>query len=96
LFSSADRQRQELALALRAIEQDLIAAPRALELLDKMPALTRRRMLSVFGAVTWPAKRSPATAPREAGHDRSAAPSRSAGDPRPKHSRMAATPTSRP
>jgi hypothetical protein len=36
----------EWVLALRAAEQDPIAAPRALELLDKMPALMRRPMLS--------------------------------------------------
>jgi hypothetical protein len=87
----------ELALALRAAEQDLIAAPRALELLGKMPALTRRRMLSVFGAVTWPAKRPPSVCGGTGGRSRpigGGCPI--AGNPRPSHSSMTATPMSQP
>jgi hypothetical protein len=41
---------------LRQAEHDDAAAVRALELLDRVPALTRRRLLSTFGRVTWPAK----------------------------------------
>jgi hypothetical protein len=43
----------ELVRALKDAEKDYAAAPRALELLDRMPALTKRKMLSIFGAVTW-------------------------------------------
>jgi hypothetical protein len=39
---------------LRAAESDPDAALRALELLDQVPSLTRRRLLSTFGALTWP------------------------------------------
>jgi hypothetical protein len=45
----------QLVAALRAAEtDDGEAAERALELLNRVPALTRRRMLSVFGSATWP------------------------------------------
>jgi hypothetical protein len=43
----------ELVAALRAAETDSDASTRALELLDTTPTLTRRWLLSVFGAVTW-------------------------------------------
>jgi hypothetical protein len=46
-----------LISALRQAERDGDAAAQAIKLLDSLPALTRRRMLSTFGAVTWP--RSP-------------------------------------
>jgi hypothetical protein len=39
---------------LRQAEHDDAAALRSLELLDRMPSLTKRRLLSTFGAVTWP------------------------------------------
>jgi hypothetical protein len=42
---------------LRCAETDPEAAARALALLDATPTLTRRRMLSVFGSVTWPRPR---------------------------------------
>jgi hypothetical protein len=42
-----------LVSELRAAEGDAAAAARALALLDTTPTLTRRRMLSVFGAITW-------------------------------------------
>ena len=47
----------QLVAALRAAETDGEAATQALELLNVMPALTRRKLLSTFGAITWP--RSP-------------------------------------
>jgi hypothetical protein len=47
-----------LVTELRAAETDVEAAALALALLDSTPTLTRRRMLSVFGAVTWP-RRAP-------------------------------------
>ena|SRR5258708_5943344 len=43
-----------LVATLRAAETDADAAGRALDLLDRTPTLTRRRMLSVFSRVTWP------------------------------------------
>jgi len=43
-----------LVAALRQAETDDAAADKALALLDATPTLTRRKMLSVFGAVTWP------------------------------------------
>jgi hypothetical protein len=43
-----------LVAALRLAEQDTAAAVRALELLEELPALTRRRLLSTFGAVQYP------------------------------------------
>jgi hypothetical protein len=46
--------RNPLIGALREAEQDAAAGARALELLDALPALTRRRMLSVFAAVHSP------------------------------------------
>jgi hypothetical protein len=46
-----------LVLALREAERDDGAAAWALEVLNGLPALTRRRILSTFGAVTWPAAR---------------------------------------
>jgi hypothetical protein len=46
-----------LVLALREAERDDNAAARALEILNDLPSLTRRRILSTFGAVTWPATR---------------------------------------
>jgi hypothetical protein len=50
----------EIVSTLRHAENDDAAAARALELLDATPTLTRRRLLSVFGSVTWPRpKRTP-------------------------------------
>jgi hypothetical protein len=43
-----------LVAALRLAEQDGAAVGRALELLDGLPALTRRRLLATFGAVQYP------------------------------------------
>jgi hypothetical protein len=43
-----------LVVALRQAECNASALPRAAELLDRMPSLTRRKMLATFGAVTWP------------------------------------------
>jgi len=43
----------ELVGELRAAETDPEAAARALQLLDHVPSLTRRRLLSTFGSVTW-------------------------------------------
>jgi hypothetical protein len=42
-----------LVSALRRAENDEAAAAEALALLDATPTLTRRRLLSVFGRVTW-------------------------------------------
>jgi hypothetical protein len=42
--------------AMRAAEHDEAAAADALLALNSLPALTRRRLLSVFGAATWPPK----------------------------------------
>jgi hypothetical protein len=44
----------ELVVTLRAGETDETAAARALELLDHVPSLTKRRLLSTFGTITWP------------------------------------------
>jgi hypothetical protein len=41
-----------LVTTLRKAEVDTMAATEALELLDTLPALTKRRMLSTFGAIT--------------------------------------------
>jgi hypothetical protein len=46
-----------LVLELRQAESDADAAARALDLLDKLPSLTKRRLLSVFGSITWPQPR---------------------------------------
>jgi hypothetical protein len=43
----------ELVAALRSAENDEAAAAEALALLDATPTLTRRKLLSLFGAVTW-------------------------------------------
>jgi hypothetical protein len=43
-----------LVATLRQAEHDSGALPHAAELLDRVPSLTRRRILSTFGAVTWP------------------------------------------
>jgi hypothetical protein len=43
-----------LVAAMREAERDDNAAGRALELLNDLPALTRRRIVSTFGGVTWP------------------------------------------
>jgi hypothetical protein len=45
-----------LVAALRAAERDEASAAHALVVLNGLPALTRRRMLSVFGAAMWPPK----------------------------------------
>jgi hypothetical protein len=45
-----------LVAVLRQAETDPEAAAQAQELLDRVPSLTRRRLLSTFGSVTWPAK----------------------------------------
>ncbi len=47
----------ELVQALRDAELDPGVLPHAAAVLDCMPSLARRRMLSTFGAVTWPSKR---------------------------------------
>jgi hypothetical protein len=46
-----------LVAALQAAERDPEAAAQAFAMLDALPTLTRRRVLSAFGAVTWPAAR---------------------------------------
>lgn len=43
--------------AMRAAERDEAARADALVALNSLPALTRRRLLSTFGAATWPQKR---------------------------------------
>jgi hypothetical protein len=43
--------------ALRDAEADTTKSDAALAALDAIPTLKRRRLLSVFGAVTWPANR---------------------------------------
>src|SRR5215467_4583286 len=43
-----------LIAALRDAEHDPGALPQASLLFDCLPSLMRRRMLSTFGAVTWP------------------------------------------
>jgi hypothetical protein len=45
-----------LVAALRDAERDEASAAHALDVLNALPALTRRRMLSVFGAAMWPPK----------------------------------------
>jgi hypothetical protein len=44
----------ELVAALRDAEHGEAAAAHAFEVLNRLPALTKRRLLSAFGAVTWP------------------------------------------
>ena len=44
----------ELVAALRDAEHGEAAATHAFEVLNRLPALTKRRLLSTFGAVTWP------------------------------------------
>jgi hypothetical protein len=46
-----------LVATLRAAASDSDAAAQALVLLDAVPSLARRRMRSVFSAVTWPPAR---------------------------------------
>lgn len=46
-----------LVVALREAELDDAARGRALEVLNGLPALTRRRILSTFGSIIWPAAR---------------------------------------
>jgi hypothetical protein len=41
--------------ALRDAERNPAAADQALAILNELPALRRRKMLSVFGVATWPA-----------------------------------------
>jgi hypothetical protein len=48
----------ELVSTLRRAENDEAAAAEALALIDKVPSLTKRKLLSLFGSVTWP-RRSP-------------------------------------
>jgi 4-diphosphocytidyl-2C-methyl-D-erythritol kinase len=43
--------------AMRNAEADDAAAAHALDVLNSLPALTRRRILATFGAVTWPQRR---------------------------------------
>jgi hypothetical protein len=45
-----------LVSTLRAAEDDSDAADQARELLDALPALTKRRLLSTFSTITWPSK----------------------------------------
>jgi hypothetical protein len=45
-----------LTRKLRLAEDDAMSFVRAQELLNMLPALTRRRLLSIFSAVTWPPK----------------------------------------
>ena len=42
-----------LVAELRAAETSEEAAAQALELINHIPSLTRRTLLSVFGAITW-------------------------------------------
>jgi hypothetical protein len=42
---------------LRSAERDQAAADRALETFNALPALTRRRILSTWGATMWPPRR---------------------------------------
>jgi hypothetical protein len=48
-----------LVAALRTTERDAEAAARALQMPDALPSLTRRRLLTTFGAVTRPKSRQP-------------------------------------
>jgi hypothetical protein len=45
-----------LVAALREAEHDAAALARASELLERLPALVKRKLLSTFGSVTWPAR----------------------------------------
>jgi hypothetical protein len=49
--------RHPLVETLRAAEADSDAAARALHMLDRLPTLRQRRLLSVFARVTWPPAR---------------------------------------
>jgi hypothetical protein len=46
-----------LVAQLRAAERDEAASAQALDMVDALPSLTRRRLLATFGAVTWPRSR---------------------------------------
>ena len=46
--------------ALREAETDTTASAAALAAVNALPTLTRRRMLSTFGAITWPSNRTSA------------------------------------
>lgn len=46
--------RDPLVAALREAEHDAAALARASELIERMPALVKRKLLSTFGSVTWP------------------------------------------
>jgi hypothetical protein len=48
----------ELVAILRRAENDEAAAVEALALIDKVPSLTKRKLLSLFCSVTWP-RRTP-------------------------------------
>lgn len=45
-----------LVAELRAAEADEVAAERALDLFNTLPAIPRRKILSTWGAVQWPRK----------------------------------------
>jgi hypothetical protein len=47
-------------MALREAESDATASEAALAAVNAIPSLMRRRLLSVFGSVTWPSKRASA------------------------------------
>jgi hypothetical protein len=53
-----------LVAELRAAERDPIAAARAFALLGRIPTLTQRRLISVFGRVTWPPRAKQPEVPR--------------------------------
>jgi hypothetical protein len=48
-----------LVVQLRNAENNDEALKTAGALLDRIPALTRRRLLATFGAITWPQRRAP-------------------------------------
>jgi hypothetical protein len=55
----------ELVGELRRAETDEAAAANALQLLDRLPALTRRRLISVFTSITFPPHPRKGSKPRQ-------------------------------
>ena len=51
------RPHTEFVVALRRAESDPASLPQALELLERLPAVTRRRLLATYGVLAGPDRR---------------------------------------
>lgn len=49
-------RQQELSALLRKAETDAMSFVEAEQAIEKMPALTRRKLIATFSAITWPRK----------------------------------------